>query len=108
MYEKYHEQGLEIIDIPCNQFGNQAPGNDDEIHQFCTLHYNTKFPQMKKSDVNGDKALPLYAYLKAQQGFRGFGAHQHKDILEKMMAETDPGCEYFCRQIQNGKQIAGG
>lgn len=89
MYEKYHEQGLEIIDIPCNQFGHQAPGNDEEIHQFCTLHYNTKFPQMKKSDVNGPTALPLYAYLKEQQGFKGFGEHKHKEILEKMMTEKD-------------------
>lgn len=90
VYEQYHAQGLEIIDIPCNQFGHQAPGNDEEIHQFCTLHYNTKFPQMKKSDVNGPEALPLYAYLKEKQAFKGFDEHQHKAILEKMMAEQDP------------------
>ena len=90
MYESYHEKGLEIIDVPCNQFGHQAPGSDDEIHQFCTLHYNTKFPQMKKSDVNGSSELPLYTYLKSQQGFKGFGGHKHKEILEKMMAEKDP------------------
>ncbi len=90
MYEAYHAKGLEIIDVPCNQFGHQTPGNDDEIHQFCTLHYNTKFPQMKKSDVNGSNELPLYTYLKGQQCFKGFGAHKHKDILEKMMAEKDP------------------
>lgn len=90
MYESYHEKGLEIIDVPCNQFGHQAPGSDDEIHQFCTLHYNTKFPQMKKSDVNGSSELPLYTYLKSQQGFKGFGEHKHKEILEKMMTEKDP------------------
>lgn len=73
MYEKYHEQGLEIIDIPCNQFGNQAPGNDEEIHSFCTLKYNTRFEQMKKADVNGEDALPLYAHLKKEQPFSGFG-----------------------------------
>ncbi|MDO5100373.1 MAG: glutathione peroxidase [Eubacteriales bacterium] len=73
MYEKYHEQGLEIIDIPCNQFGNQAPGNDEEIHSFCTLKYNTRFEQLKKAEVNGPNALPLYAYLKQQQPFTGFG-----------------------------------
>ena len=72
MYEKYHEQGLEILDIPCNQFAGQTPGTDDEIHEFCTLKYNTQFPQMKKSDVNGENQLPLYAYLKSQQGFKGF------------------------------------
>ena len=90
MYEKYHTKGLEIIDIPCNQFGHQAPGSDDEIHQFCTLHYNTKFPQMKKSEVNGQNELPLYTYLKSEQGFKGLGEHQHKAILEKMLAEKDP------------------
>ena len=52
MYEKYHEKGLEIVDVPCNQFRGQAPGTDEEIHQFCTSKYNTGFPQMKKSDVN--------------------------------------------------------
>ena len=73
MYEKYHEQGLEIVDVPCNQFAGQTPGTDDEIHEFCTLKYNTKFPQMKKSDVNGENELPLYTFLKSQKGFEGFG-----------------------------------
>ena len=73
MYRDYHEKGLEILDIPCNQFANQAPGSDEEIHEFCTLHYNTTFPQMKKSDVNGDNELPLYTYLKSQKSFEGFG-----------------------------------
>ena len=54
LYEKYHDKGLEIIDLPCNQFGNQAPGSDDEIHEFCTLKYNTSFDQYTKSDVNGE------------------------------------------------------
>lgn len=72
MYEKFHEKGLEIIDVPCNQFKGQAPGTDEEIHQFCQLHYNTQFPQMKKSDVNGENALSLFKYLKSQQGFKGF------------------------------------
>ena len=73
MYKDYHDQGLEILDIPCNQFGGQAPGSDDEIHEFCTMHFNTTFPQMKKSDVNGENELPLYTYLKSQKGFEGFG-----------------------------------
>ncbi len=72
-YEKYHEQGLEILDIPCNQFAGQTPGTDEEIHEFCTMHYNTTFPQMKKSEVNGENELPLYTYLKSQKGFEGFG-----------------------------------
>ncbi len=73
MYEQYHDQGLEIIDVPCNQFAGQTPGTDEEIHEFCTLKYHTQFPQMKKSDVNGENALPLYAWLKSQKGFEGFG-----------------------------------
>jgi len=73
MYKKYHEKGLEILDIPCNQFAGQAPGTDEEIHEFCTLHYNTTFPQMKKSDVNGENEIPLYTYLKKEKGFESFG-----------------------------------
>ena len=73
LYEKYHDKGLEVLDVPCNQFRNQAPGTDEEIHEFCTLHYNTQFPQMKKSDVNGENELPLYTFLKSQKGFEGFG-----------------------------------
>ncbi len=73
LYSKYHDKGLEIIDVPCNQFGNQAPGSDEEITRFCTLKYHTGFPQMKKSDVNGENALPLFEYLKSQKGFEGFG-----------------------------------
>ena len=66
IYKEYHEKGLEIIDIPCNQFGNQAPGTDDEIHEFCALKYNTSFDQFTKADVNGENELPLYTYLKEQ------------------------------------------
>ena len=73
LYEQYHDQGLEIVDVPCNQFAGQTPGTDDEIHQFCQLKYNTQFPQMKKSDDNGEGALPLYGWLKEQKGFEGFG-----------------------------------
>ena len=73
MYEAFHDRGFEILDIPCNQFAGQTPGTDEEIHEFCTLHYNTKFPQMKKSEVNGENELPLFTWLKSQQGFAGFG-----------------------------------
>ena len=90
LYEKYHNKGLEIIDIPCNQFGHQTPGTDEEVHQFCQLHYKTQFPQMKKSDVNGKDELPLYAYLKSQQGFQGFGEHKLTQILEKMLEKIAP------------------
>ncbi len=90
LYKDYHEKGLEILDIPCNQFGGQAPGTDEEIHEFCTLHYNTTFPQMKKADVNGDNELPLYTYLKSQKGFVGFDEHELKGLLEDMFTKADP------------------
>ena len=66
LYKEYHEKGLEVIDVPCNQFGNQAPGSDDEIHEFCALKYNTSFDQFTKVDVNGENEIPLYTYLKEQ------------------------------------------
>ena len=64
LYKKYHDEGLEILDFPCDQFGNQAPGSDDEIHQFCQFKYNTSFDQFAKIDVNGEKEDPLYTYIK--------------------------------------------
>ncbi|MBQ9389747.1 MAG: glutathione peroxidase [Synergistaceae bacterium] len=90
MYRKYHDKGLEIIDIPCNQFGAQAPGSDEEIHEFCTLHFNTTYDQFKKADVNGPNELPLFTYLKSQKGFEGFGDHKLKGVLEEMLAKADP------------------
>ena len=89
IYEKYHDQGLEIIDIPCNQFAGQTPGNDEEIHEFCTLKYNTQFPQMKKSDVNGENELPLYTYLKSQKGFEGFGKSPAALAMSLMLKKID-------------------
>ena len=89
MYEKYHDEGLEIIDVPCNQFGGQTPGTNEEIREFCTLRYNTKFPQMKKSDVNGANALPLYAYLKTQKKFEGFGNGKTAEKMDVLLAKID-------------------
>ena len=88
-HEAYHEKGLEIIDIPCNQFAGQTPGTDEEIHQFCTLHYNTQFPQMKKSDVNGENELPLYTYLKSQKGFEGFGKGLEAIAMSALLKKID-------------------
>ncbi|MBR4986170.1 MAG: glutathione peroxidase [Proteobacteria bacterium] len=89
MYEKYHDKGLEIIDVPCNQFAGQTPGTDEEIHEFCTLHYHTQFPQMKKSDVNGDGQLELYKYLKSQKGFEGFGRGPKAFAMAAMLKLRD-------------------
>ena len=66
LYKKYNEKGFEILDFPCNQFGHQAPGDDNEIHEFCTAKYKTTFDRFKKIDVNGENEDPLYTYLKAQ------------------------------------------
>ena len=66
LYEKYHERGFEVLDLPCNQFGSQAPGSDEEIHRFCTARYKTKFDQMKKLEVNGENEHPLYTFLKRE------------------------------------------
>lgn len=68
LYEKYKEQGFEILDFPCNQFANQAPGSDEEISNFCSLRFGTTFPQFKKIDVNGPNEEPLYQFLKSQKG----------------------------------------
>ncbi len=68
LYKKYAEKGFEILDFPCNQFGNQAPGTDQEIMNFCQLRYKTSFKQFKKAEVNGENELPLYTFLKSQKG----------------------------------------
>ena len=64
LYNKYHDKGLEILDFPCDQFGHQAPGSDDEIHEFCSLKYNTSFDQFSKIEVNGENEEKLYTFLK--------------------------------------------
>lgn len=89
IYEKYRDRGLAIVDVPCNQFKGQTPGTDEEIHEFCTLHYNTQFPQMKKSDVNGANALPLFDYLKSQKGFEGFGKGAKALAMSAMLKMID-------------------
>lgn len=90
MYEELHDQGLEILDIPCNQFAGQTPGTDDEVHEFCTLHYNTQFDQMKKSDVNGEGALDLYKFLKSHKTFEGFGKGPKALAMSAMLKKIDP------------------
>ena len=91
LYEKYHSQGFEVLDFPCNQFGQQAPGTDESIHNFCKLTYGTEFPRFKKVKVNGDDADPLYKFLKEQKGFAGWDeAHPLYPVLDKMLSEADP------------------
>ncbi|MDR3337524.1 MAG: glutathione peroxidase [Treponema sp.] len=67
LYASYKEKGFEILDFPCNQFGKQAPGTNDEIHSFCTMKYATTFTQFGKIEVNGKSESPLYTWLKSQK-----------------------------------------
>ena len=83
MYKDLKEQGFEILDFPCNQFANQAPGDADEIHQFCTLKFGTEFPQFKKIDVNGENAEPLFTFLATEKPFAGFGKGLKNAALSK-------------------------
>ena len=68
LYDKFRGRGFAVLDFPCNQFAGQAPGTNEEIHQFCTLNYGTTFPRFGKLDVNGENESPLYAYLKQEKG----------------------------------------
>ena len=90
LYEKYHADGLEILDFPCNQFGEQAPGSIEEIHQFCTANFNIQFPQFDKIDVNGAAESPLFTYLKARKGFGGFDLNdQRGKFMDEMLRKQD-------------------
>ena len=83
MYREFRGSGFEVLDFPCNQFANQAPGSEDEIHEFCTLKFGTEFPQFKKIDVNGESADPLFAFLAEQKPFEGFGKGLKNAALNK-------------------------
>ena len=83
LYKKYHGQGFE--------FGQQAPGTDESIHEFCKLNFGTEFPRFKKVKVNGDDAEPLYKFLQEQKGFAGWDMeHPIAHILEDMLSKADP------------------
>ena len=88
LYELHQKDGLEILDFPCNQFAEQAPGSDEEIHSFCTGRYGITFPQFSKVEVLGENASPLFQYLSANTSFAGFGkgamALIQKGVFKKM------------------------
>lgn len=67
LYDRYKDQGFVVLDFPCNQFGNQAPGSYDDIHDFCTGNYHITFPQFAKIAVKGPNAIPLYVWLKSKK-----------------------------------------
>ena len=91
LYEKYHRQGFEVLDFPCNQFGQQAPGKDEAIHEFCKLNYGTEFSRFKKVKVNGPDADPLFQFLTSQKGFAGWDeSHPLAKVLDDMLSKEDP------------------
>lgn len=89
MYKDLRDKGFEILDFPCNQFADQAPGTDDEIHEFCTLKFGTEFPQFAKIDVNGETADPLFSYLASEKPFSGFGKGLKNAALNKFAAANN-------------------
>ena len=93
LYEKYQARGFEVLDFPCNQFGEQAPGTNEEIHDFCTGTYNTTFAQFAKIDVNGENEAPIFKFLKEKQGFKGFETEDNETgkMMDQMMSRRDPG-----------------
>ena len=96
LYKEFSEKGFEILDFPCNQFLNQAPGTDEEIHEFCTLKYNTTFPRFKKIDVNGKEESELYTFLKSQKkgrikwNFTKFLVDREGNVVDRYGPMTKP------------------
>ena len=100
LYDRYQEQGFEILDFPCNQFMGQAPGSAEEINAFCSLHYQTTFPRFAKIKVNGKEADPLYVWLKEQKSgplgkriewnFAKFLIGRDGQVSERFSSKTDP------------------
>ena len=87
LYDKYKDKGFVVLDFPCNQFGHQAPGTEEEIQEFCTLKYKTTFPLFAKIDVNGNDADPLFVFLKRQKG--GFLGDDIKWNFTKFLVSRD-------------------
>ena len=91
LYQKYKDQGLVIIGFPCDQFGHQEPGTDEQIEEFCRINHGVTFPLMSKIEVNGEGAHPIYQWLKSQAGFAGFDpAHPLTKLLDEMFTKADP------------------
>ena len=100
LYQRYQEKGLEILDIPCNQFMGQVPGTAEEINSFCSLNYQTTFPRFAKAKVNGKEALPLYDWLKSQAAgplgkriewnFAKFVIDRQGQVAQRFSSKTEP------------------
>ena len=85
IYNEFHDKGLEILDFPCNQFGDQAPGTNEEIHTFCTGRFGITFPQFSKLDVLGENADPLFVWLSENTKFEGFGKGAKAMLMNAML-----------------------
>lgn len=84
MYQKYHDKEFEILDFPCDQFGHQAPGNDDEINEFCTMRYHTTFDRFKKIEVNGSNEDKLFTYIKKEQPYKEMKGLKNKVTMKSL------------------------
>jgi len=100
LYDKYQAKGLEILDFPCNQFGGQAPGTEEEIVDFCQSRYGVTFKQFAKIEVNSDNEAPLYTFLKSKKGgvmgskikwnFTKFLVDRHGNVVERFSPMDTP------------------
>ena len=91
LYQKYKDKGVVVIAFPCDQFGHQEPGSDEEIAEFCRLNHGVTFPLMSKIEVNGENAHPIFKWLKSQAGFAGFNPdHQLGKLMDDMLSKQDP------------------
>lgn len=93
MYKKYQDQGFVVLDFPCDQFGHQAPGTEEEIAKFCSSRFGVTFPMYAKIDVNGEHETELFRYLKSQQGFKGFGEGKMADFMKDFVGKAHPDYE---------------
>ena len=89
IYEEFKDKGFEILDFPCNQFGNQAPGSDEEIHSFCNDRYGITFPQFAKIDVLGANADPVFQWLEKESTFEGFDKNPMGMVLSGVVKKMD-------------------
>ncbi len=89
LYDAHKKDGLEILDFPCNQFNEQAPGSDEEIHSFCTGRYGITFPQFSKIEVRGENADPLFKYLSENTSFEGFGKGAMSLVMKGVAKKMD-------------------
>lgn len=89
LYKKYKDQGLEIIAVPSNQFGEEEPGSNSEIQMFCKLNYGVTFPVMGKADVRGESALDLFKYMIQEQKFQGFPPSDKTEMLTDYLNDDE-------------------